>query len=188
MIETQKQIAREVLHKLEAIDPYCILAGGAPRDWKLGREASDLDFFLYVPHRPNWAVKKQLECLGLVVAQVKAGDNLPINYKLNPFLTCVYDIRYGVDVPIQVMVMNEPTFKSVVPTFALSICQAWWKGGDVQVTKDFLLSEKHRVIYKTNELYNNEHHYLEKILAKFPDYRYYQSKLEFLEHFLENTQ
>ena len=181
-MEKQKVIAQRVLQKLEAIDPYCILAGGAPRDWWWGNEAADLDFYIYVPDRPHKAIKKQIERAGLVVKEVKTGENMPINYKLNPFLRCVIDIEE--EMPVQIMVMSEPTFKSVVPTFALSVCQAWWKGGDVSVSKEFLAGARHNAIVKTNPLYHNEHYYLEKILAKFPNMKYYSSKEEFLDaHF-----
>lgn len=43
----QKDIARELLCKLEITDPNCILAGGAPRDWWFDKVANDLDFYVY---------------------------------------------------------------------------------------------------------------------------------------------
>lgn len=46
-IEHQKFVADTILYKLFPIDPYCICAGGAPRDWYLGKVASDLDIFIY---------------------------------------------------------------------------------------------------------------------------------------------
>jgi len=45
-ISVEKSIADEVLSRLEVIDPTCILAGGAPRDWWLGQSCNDLDFYI----------------------------------------------------------------------------------------------------------------------------------------------
>lgn len=48
-IDYQKSVADIVLSKLELLDRYCIIAGGAPRDWYLGMEATDIDVYLYYP-------------------------------------------------------------------------------------------------------------------------------------------
>ena len=71
------------------------------------------------------------------------------------------------------MLMRSPTFVSVLPQFPLSICHAWYKNGKIVVEKPFIRSVKHKAIYKTNEIYNNEHEYVKKILAKFHEYTYY---------------
>ena len=47
MIEHQKAVAKSVLNKLQTLDLYVVLAGGACRDWWLDKEATDLDFYLY---------------------------------------------------------------------------------------------------------------------------------------------
>lgn len=193
-IAKQKQIADEVLQKLEAIDPFCIVAGGAPRDWYFGKEASDIDVFVHVPVRTQKILSKQLKALGFGVSSEKRGEDLPANYKMNPHLISVCNID-NYDTPVQVMFMNEPTFQSVIPMFALSICKAWYKGEDiqrykskgevqtgVQTTKDFDLSVKFKSVFKCSDLYNNEHKYLKKILAKFPDYKYYESKSKFIDN------
>jgi tRNA nucleotidyltransferase/poly(A) polymerase len=49
LIVWQQSVADSLLARLEAIDPHCIIAGGAPRDWYLGRLANDLDVYLYIP-------------------------------------------------------------------------------------------------------------------------------------------
>ena len=41
-IVKQQLTANDILSKLEIIDPYVILAGGAPRDWYFGDECRDL--------------------------------------------------------------------------------------------------------------------------------------------------
>ena len=44
-IINQKEVAKKVFESLTKVDPNCILAGGAPRDWYYGKEARDLDFY-----------------------------------------------------------------------------------------------------------------------------------------------
>ena len=56
-IEEQQEVAKYVLQKLEIIDPCCILAGGAPRDWDLGTPANDLDFYLYLGHNSVFGLR-----------------------------------------------------------------------------------------------------------------------------------
>ena len=49
-IQLQQMIATKFLVKVrEAINETAIVAGGAPRDWSLGNEASDVDIFVQVP-------------------------------------------------------------------------------------------------------------------------------------------
>lgn len=50
-IEEQQKISRKILKSLRQVDPAAVIAGGAPRDWKLGREARDLDFFVHVSNQ-----------------------------------------------------------------------------------------------------------------------------------------
>lgn len=45
-IEYQKMVAEEAYNFLKTVDPECVLAGGAPRNWHLGKPAKDLDFWL----------------------------------------------------------------------------------------------------------------------------------------------
>lgn len=48
-VNRQKLVADDILSRLELLDPRCIVAGGAPRDWHLGKTAKDIDVFLYTP-------------------------------------------------------------------------------------------------------------------------------------------
>jgi hypothetical protein len=45
-IKEQQAIAREVLSQIRGLDPLACICGGAPRDWYLGNEASDIDVYL----------------------------------------------------------------------------------------------------------------------------------------------
>jgi hypothetical protein len=174
-ISKQKRIALDVLHGLESIDPTCILAGGAPRDWFLEREASDLDFYVYYPKHLTYYYRTLQLSRALGISEdsitVKDGGSLPPNYRRNLSLECVAEFQYW-DVKVQVMYMTEPTHRCVVDRFPFGICQAWWKGDDIHVTAEFYKSLNHRVLYLLNDLYNDEDGYIQKIMSKFPDYLY----------------
>lgn len=174
----QKAIADKVLNMLECIDPYCIVAGGAPRDWYLNKEAKDIDVFIHVPKRGKSVLKLMLESAGFKITTEKSGESLPENYKLNPHLITVFDIA-GFSTPVQIIAMDVPTFNSVVNKFPLSICKAWYKKGDIHIHKQFLLSVKHKVIFNTGEkFYSDENRYITKILSKFSDYKHFTSESE----------
>ena len=60
-IEFQKQLANKVIKDLKVIDPRAYLAGGAPRDWELGLEANDLDFYYFTQTQSMNESSTQLE-------------------------------------------------------------------------------------------------------------------------------
>jgi len=186
-INVQKNTANKILDSLFVVDPFCIVAGGAPRDWHLGKVATDIDIFLYIKENIQLGiVKKMLEKVLLIkLSEAMEGHNIPDWYKMNPNLRCVFNFK-RCGVKIQIMVMRESTFKSVLPNFPLSICHAWYKNEVVHLEKHFIRSITHKAIYKTSVIYNDEHQYIQKILAKFPDFTYYENSVALAEHILDN--
>lgn len=184
-IEKQKKVADNVLDKLKHFDPTAIVAGGAPRDWYFGKEASDIDVFFYVRgDLPTSWISDILEEMGFVTHRVNTGEGLPDIYKKNPHLRAVFDCTVdGVDV--QLLLMHKPTFVSVIPEFPLNICGAWYKYGEIRTTKGFDRAVKHKAIVKVNTLYANEDAYIQKIKSKFPDFKYYPSYEKLAESLLD---
>lgn len=181
-IESQKKVADKVLYAIEGFDPSCIVAGGAPRDWMLGNLATDIDlFFFYRENSTAWEARKLLErALGKSVS-LKSADKITENYTTNPNLKRVWEtVVDGINV--QLIEMSVPTWK-VVDAFPLTICKVWYKNGRITTTKEFDKSVKGSYIIKTDKMYANESRYLQKILAKFPDFKYYES----YEDFFQNT-
>lgn len=176
-IAAQQVIAKGLLYSLEVVDPSCIIAGGAPRDWYLGREASDLDVFIYLRPDLSWFyLEKQL---GRALPDVKFSRDdwkrkLPECYKNNPHIRAVLNFTFRGQ-SCQLVVMNKPTFKCVVPKFPLSICMVWYKGGKIRITEEFRRSVKYKSIVLCNELYSEGSKYVQKILDKFPEYEFYKS-------------
>jgi hypothetical protein len=173
LITKQKSIADGVLNVLFSIDPYCIVVGGAPRDWYMGSPADDIDVFFYTtPNSTIHMVKAQLEHVGFVIESTKDGSKVPEHYQKNPYLKCVFDcVVQGTKV--QLMLMREPTFRSVVPEFPLSLSKVWYKYKSINTTKEFEISVRTRVIFKTSKLYSDGDLYVQKIKNKFKDFEYF---------------
>lgn len=174
-IEIQKNVAKEVLSKLQLVDMWAMLAGGACRDWYLGKEASDLDFYVHYSNKyPQWALCEQfgklLNCEIKVVG--KKGEKLDpkseVVYTQDPNIDIVLGgIKDGID--IQIIIINSPYFN--VGNFCFDICQAYTLNVDeIKITGKFEEAVNHKVIRITGEFYSQKDAYVKKIKTKFPDY------------------
>lgn len=169
-IKEQKEISKEVLHKLEIIDPYCILAGGAPRNWFLGKEANDLDFYIYLPNYPTMSsTELRFKRAGLELMHIDYKSEAWKDYGIMEHLFRIYEGEYK-GCKIQVMVMTENTFTSVVNDFGVSMCKFWWKGGEVKLTKDSFVSMYNKTLYIKDDYSAKELH-VAKMVEYFPDYK-----------------
>jgi hypothetical protein len=184
IIKMQQAVADTVLQRLLTIDPFAIVAGGAPRDWYLGREATDLD--VYFHPNPNWnvmTVRNQL---------IAAGFELPNNtdlqenlmsvsqYLANQYLKAVYN-PVNTAMKVQLMWMSEPTFKSVLPKFPLNLCLAWYKNRKVHTETLFELGVSEKVIIRTNSACLSNDPYISKIVDRFPDYKYFVNEAAYFQ-------
>lgn len=168
-IKQQKKIADTILHKLEIIDPHCILAGGAPRDWLLGKPAKDLDFY-FCSNNPAYTVNTQLSRVGIEPTGGRDTTELETLYKTMKNLTrIIYCSIENSSIQIQLMQMKTKTF-GVLDDFACNMSKAWYKHSKVHVEQDFLLGYKAKAII-LNEGYKEDDPYIKKIKSYFPDYR-----------------
>jgi len=148
-IEKQREVADYVLSRLELIDPYCILAGGAPRDWYFNEVANDLDFYMYV--RPC-TLDKLLKMLQQVLPEciIEPTDKRTHDvdlYKTMDSLRKVLNTEVG-DCKVQIMILTEPdsTFKCL-DEFSVSICKIWYKNGQIKRSKDFKITEVYNSMF-----------------------------------------
>lgn len=167
-IEVQQEIARKVLAKLEILDPNAILAGGAPRDWFLGKEAKDLDFYIHLPNIQMEKQEGQFKALGMS-GTFMGTTRITGMYATMVGLFRVYEMEYQ-GMPVQVMIMKEPTFNSVVSQFGCSTSKIWWKGKDVKPTPTFLLSMVNKVVF-VSEGYAAKDSYVAKTMSYFPEFK-----------------
>lgn len=182
-IDGQKKIANEVISKLRAIDPYCILAGGAPRDWHFGNAANDLDFYIWQQHNSQSAKIDQLKYAGFVVSKI-GHDNTQEMYEKNKAIESVFDAK-GFDMSVQIISLNTKT-RYIVDTFPFSICQAWYTPErGIQLERNFKITEKTGYIFKTNHLYSDADKYVQKITTKFKDkFKFCNTKEQALEKYV----
>ncbi len=166
-IEEQQWVARQVLEKLEIIDPACILAGGAPRNWFMNKTANDLDFYIHLDetlHHTELRFKR----LGLEVKHIDYNSTKWKAYGIMPKMFRIFELKFmGMD--IQIMCMRQSTFDCVVQDFGVSICKFWWKGRDVVPTNDALISILTKTLYVKDDYSAKELH-VDKMVKYFPDY------------------
>lgn len=184
-IEEQKNIADKIIIRLRAVDPYCILAGGAPRDWHFGNPANDLDIYIWQQHNAQNACICQLKSAGFEVSPVGSEDNRCM-YEANSAINAVYNVK-GFDMQVQIISLNTSTF-NVVDTFPFSICKAWYTPEQgVKLEKDFKITLKTGYIYGTNKLYSDADSYVKKIKERFKDkFKLAKDKQEAMERFIDS--
>lgn len=175
LITIQKEIAKEVLEALEVIDPSCLLAGGAPRDWFFGKPATDLDFYVYDARDLGQTVwldrlnKTLLDVEILGNVEGKTAEDVDCEYSSMEHLRYVFEGKY-MGMTVQVMVMSVPTYSSVLNHFCSDICKIWWKGNKVIPTIEFMLAHATRTINVADHT-EPKKRYLTKMMEKFPSYR-----------------
>lgn len=179
-LSNQIATADWILTKIEKIDPFAIIAGGAPRDWEHGIVARDVDIFLNVPN--SWTIDvmaRQSNNVCDIRPSAFKGEERMQWYEKNPDIRAVFDWHHlGVD--FQFIIVNKPVF-DYHQNFPLSICQIMRKNFKNYVTTDFNASKNTKQIYITNKLYNNADAYVTKVLSKYKDmgYTFVGSKEDF---------
>jgi hypothetical protein len=170
-LSNQIATADWILTKIEKIDPFAIITGGAPRDWEHGMMARDVDIFLNVPN--SWTIgviARQLNNVCGIRPSAFKGEERMQWYEKNPDIRAVFDWRhFGVD--FQFIIVNKPVF-DYHQNFPLSICQVMRKNFNTKVTTDFNASKNTKEIYITNKLYNNADTYVAKVVSKYKDMGY----------------
>lgn len=187
-INDQKDVTLGVLKKIFLMDPFAILAGGAPGDWDRDMPARDLDIFMYANPKIGQGVFTEMLSWALR-AYIKRISSKDIDdeyidesqYKMNPELHDVYETHIN-GMKVQIMRMDSSTFSSVIPNFPLSVNGAWWKSENIYgCTSDYKLGKKHKILFKVHAGYRDVDRYINKIIAKYPEYDYYGSREEALE-------
>lgn len=177
-IAMQKAVADKCLSMIELIDPTAIVAGGAPRDWYFGKEASDIDIFFYFRTDLCLSVVEfQLQQIGFFGLKSLGKHELETDesqYSKNPSLRYVWETEVDGEV-VQLILMDSPTFLGAVSRFPLNICRIWYKTGQINLTQDFKRAVRWKAIVKCGNLYADSDRYLEKIKSKFPEYGFYSS-------------
>lgn len=178
-IRKQKDTAETVLTKLALFGfEKAVCAGGAPRDWYLGKIAKDLDFF--VDNKVNgveFNIEKFLDFLG-----VKVYDKLEHSgiYEANPRLESVFEFDFNGSVCQLIVVqphgVDDKSVKAwdIYKTFPVNVskiayCDDGWNGFIFMKSDDFVYGHKYKILdFDEENLYNG--YYKRKIRRKFKDY------------------
>lgn len=192
MIEVVEQVVQQInmadylLEKLSKADPCVVIAGGAPRDWKLGKPARDLDIYMYLGGGRLTAHQEQSWLERLLDVKLSCIEQrCTETYNLNPHIHRVWKGVYeGLD--FDIIVCNHDTRSiNIVNTFPIGLCQAWYKGGSIKTTKKFRIDAKFKLLTKYGKLYADSSKYITKIRSKFPEYRFVRSPDELLDTLVE---
>lgn len=175
MIDKQMRVADNIYEKLRVVDPYCVLAGGAPRDWYLGYEAKDLDFYFVSVARTINAVRKQLQAaFGREVSLLmdREGHAPGEMYKCMPNLVRIWEMEVD-EQPVQLIQLCGPGDQwRVVDNMDVSICKAWYlPERGVQLHEDFKLTMASKVMFlKEGYTWSDKHG--QKMISYFNDQYY----------------
>tara|TARA_R100000687_G_C6439009_1_gene159537 strand:+ start:749 stop:1384 length:636 start_codon:yes stop_codon:yes gene_type:complete len=141
-IAKQKALADRVYAILG--DHYDILlAGGAPRDWHIGQEARDLDFYIFSV-TPEGDFLDVAERLGVELNPLgdKQYEELMDG---EPDLRGVFEGEmYGQKVQFMFVALNPLQF--VKEKFDLSICKVWYKDGEICMDWEARLSLREKIV------------------------------------------
>lgn len=182
-IEEQKYEARELLTKLKRIDPFAMVAGGAPRDWYFNTPARDADIYLRLPnHNTLTLVTRLLQDLGMeevgtIPQSMKSKEN---SYAELPNLKWVLEGIYN-GLKINIMVMDKGVREEIIKDFDVSICRAWFDGNQCYYFADFEFTVK-TGICTIHENYTGKELHIRKMAKRFPNFQFMKAmKIEPLE-------
>lgn len=125
-IEHQKAVADILMGKLDEVFQETVVAGGAPRQWRFGLEANDIDIFVYGDADEGYLT----ELLGFELYPISEEDYLDARFD-------GYEGEYRGE-KIQILMSKEPV-ASIHTTFPINMCQAKYKNGVCEYTDDFRL-------------------------------------------------
>lgn len=109
----QKSIAVKLLRQFQQIDPFAMIAGGAPRDWDCGQLANDLDIYLRMPNHNTLAlVESVCENFGITSFKQLVSNTSEAYAKL-PNLKWVFEGYYEQQ-KVNIMVMEQGVREGIV--------------------------------------------------------------------------
>lgn len=159
-IEHQKEVSKKVLGLMKPFYPNMLIAGGAPRDWRLGKPAKDVDIYMEYSGCKD-SFKNMIQLLGLpqptdiVPAKDDAGD--VSLYGDVEGINHVTEMDYhGVTFQFITLVYAKPM--QAVNDFDTSICKYFTRDVDnIEMAHDALVGENNKIIFVKSGLRNLKH-------------------------------
>lgn len=166
-------LAKMVYDKISILDPKCILAGGAPRDWYLGRTPKDLDFYLDLGESFEYygEVEYSLSQIGLEVKKERDMGNKASLYSTMNNLIRVLKVDFqGNKIPIQlIQIKGRGDYPSFTRGFNNSLSQVWYdfRKDTLEYTTNFKTSVDTKTVVCFEGGYN-----INKYRKYFPDWNF----------------
>lgn len=178
-VEQQKSIAKDIMDRIKIIDPYALLAGGAPRDWYFDNPCNDLDIYYYSNGGTVNACKGQLEALfpHLIFTnrserfeRNSIKDQLEICNSMK-FLKRVFETTVdGLKVQFIQLTEDKKQFQ-VVDAMDVSICQCWYNHHEdrVVLSDNFKMTLATEIMFLLNgNSWSDKHP--SKMHERFPEF------------------
>ena len=164
-VQEEKLIAISILNSLKYTDPSVLLAGGAIRDWRLGENIRDLDFYFKAPnHRTESLLKTLLQDIGVgsVERLEECGE-----YEALPHIKSVWEGDYR-GVKCNFIILEDNFKLHYTHYFSNSLSGCWMKSDGITCySEDFEKSVVNNTIY----LYRNHTEsspHIQKVRTKYP--------------------
>ena len=169
VIDNQRVVAITLLNKLTIVDPEAMLAGGALRDWRHGKTATDLDFYLKAPnHKDKNQVEKLLQKLGCIsIYKMEKGSEDV--YEGIPQISSVWQATFN-DEAINFIFLSNDSCGNIIYKFSNSLCECFMRvDGVTQYSSDFEKTVATKVV-KLRDRYTDSHPHVKKVMNKYPEY------------------
>lgn len=178
-IEEQKVVAKKVLEKIKIVDPYALLAGGAPRDWYFGNPCNDLDIYYY---SNTMTIHDSIVQLNSIFPDTEfhrvgrkgcsTGKSDRENYSTMPFMKDVFEGNIdGMRVQFIKLKENGKQF-DVVNSMDVSICKCYYDHvkDKIVLTNDFKITIASKVMFLSNECKWYDKH-PSKMVKRFSEFK-----------------
>lgn len=125
------------LESIKIIDSNAIIAGGACRNAFLGIPINDIDIYMHVPVTQTMeSMIHRLTGLGFTgVVRAEQAEDSP--YASMPHIIGVFKCFFNA-FPVDIIVMDIPTFTSVIPNFCVNVSKCWSNGYNITATQEAL--------------------------------------------------
>ena len=172
MIANQLEIAEKLLQKLKVVDPFAMIAGGAPRDWRFNTPAKDLDVYLRMPNHNTIGLVQELALrIGIINFRI-LGKTTETSYAELPHLKWVFEGEYD-GMKVNLMVMEKGVQEEIVKDFDVAICKAWFDGSQCHYHEEFEFCIKTGVCV-VHERYTGREAHVQRMAKRFPQFMFYK--------------
>ena len=149
LITNQQRVAKQVLLSLRGMFGNAEVAGGAPRDWYLGKCARDIDIYVRW-RRFDVLVKERIQIALNKPDVIKLGkDYDEVSSVVPEFMGCYYFDTQGI--PFNTIFLNEDIVTNVTDHFDCNLSKIMWDGENLLYGDEFLnsLSNKQITFYRS---------------------------------------